>query len=475
MKIASLSENYDRNRTEIIELSKKFVIVTKDTSLIVLDSAADYVRYKIVPPQNDAELLAEYNRLVSRSHSAAANKNEDDGRISREVYDCFAEYKKWWNTPLEEFKKITMYETLEVAGGADESAAPELVLEERLFADAAPRVSATASARASSRASEPQLLAKTASGEASRSGKNPSVQIQAWSPERKYLAVLKKTPADKMYAKYLELKKEYKSSPAFYMEVSDYFAEEGYEALSLRILSNLAELNLENTDVLRALGNKLMERKNYPSAVSVFEKLIRLKGEIPQFRRDLGMAYHLNGEEQKAVDMLYSIALKKWDSRFDQVQQIALNDMNAIIASCRRENVKLDLSKIDKKLIENFDLDVRVILTWNTDDCDIDLWVTDKDGEKCYYGNRLTANGGRMSRDFTRGYGPEEFSIRTAPDGKLKIEVHYYGNHQQKVLQPVVVQAEVYTNFGRKNQQRQILTLQLDSVEGKFLVGEVEF
>ena len=150
---------------------------------------------------------------------------------------------------------------------------------------------------------------------------------------------------------------------------------------------------------------------NQALIVPVFEKLVKLRPEVPQFYRDLGMAYNLAGEKQKAVDTLYSVAYMNWDNRFNEVQQISLNDMNAIIAECHRNGIALDTSKIDKKLIQNFDVDVRVILTWNTDDCDIDLWVTDKDGEKCYYGNRITANGGRLSRDFTQGYGPEEFCI----------------------------------------------------------------
>ena len=222
--------------------------------------------------------------------------------------------------------------------------------------------------------------------------------------------------------------------------------------------------------MLRALGNKLVERNMYALAVPVFEKLVKLRPEIPQFYRDLGMAYYYAGKEQEAVDTLYSVACKKWDSRFDEVQQIALNDMNSIIA---RSSGKLDTSAIDKALLQNFDMDVRVVLTWNIDNCDVDLWVTDKDGEKCFYGNKLTANGGRMSRDFTQGYGPEEFCIKVAPGGKLKIEANYFGNHQQKLLQPVTVQAEVYTNFGRKNQKREILTLQLDSVKQTFFIGDV--
>ena len=46
---------------------------------------------------------------------------------------------------------------------------------------------------------------------------------------------------------------------------------------------------------------------------------------------------------------------------------------------------------------------------------------------------------------------------------------------QQKLLQPVTVQAEVYTNFGRADQKREILTLQLDSVKQTFFIGDVAY
>ena len=125
--------------------------------------------------------------------------------------------------------------------------------------------------------------------------------------------------------------------------------------------------------------------------------------------------------------------------------------------------------------MKNFDVDLRIVLTWNTDDCDIDLWVTDSDKEKCFYGHKLTRRGGRISRDFIQGYGPEEFCIKKAGEGAFKIEANYFANHQQKILQPVIVQAEVYTNFGRKNQKKEVLTLQLEQKNGTFTIGNAVF
>lgn len=483
-KIASLSDSYEKNKDEITKLAKLYTVVTKDTSLIVLDTVQDYVRYGIVPPD---ELKDEYNRLTGNGNSTFKNQKNE---ISQLVYQNFNAYKKWWNTNPEDFKKNKKSKgdiyspEIPIAVERTVESMNTMVVEDALvMAEAAPVVTRTAAAprmaTASARASaaldnfvEEEALTVNGPQNVQNEQIQPQVVLQAWSSNADYISVLKKTATDKMYAKYLELKKDYEKSPAFYMEVSDYFYEEELKDEALRILSNLAELNLENSDILRALGNKLIEREEYKLAAVIFEKLTKIRGEVPQFYRDLGLAYNLAGESQKAIEALWKIVCGTWDSRYAEIQQTALNDMNAIIEANKG---KLDTSSMDKDLLQNFDVDIRIVLTWNTDNCDVDLWVTDPDNEKCFYGYKLTKNGGRMSRDFTQGYGPEEFAIRVAPKGKYKIQANYYGNHQQKQLQPVIVQAEVYTNFGRKNQTRQVLTLQLDNIKQTFDIGEIEF
>ncbi|MBO4439123.1 MAG: DUF2135 domain-containing protein [Spirochaetaceae bacterium] len=482
-KIENLSVFYDDNKEEIIELAKKFNIVTQDTSLIVLDNVSDYVRYGITPP---AELKDEYDRLV-RSGSKTPAK---DG-IPNSVYRNFEAFKTWWNTSLKEFKEKKKQKKSKgewsgtgfnppVYSEAEAMAmnAPvynDMAGDSLMLMEAAPRTMRAAAPAAANTMALQESVAKSDDSDV-RDGRSLSskIELQTWSPDNDYLKKLKKTSTENMYSVYLELRAQYSASPAFFMEVSDYFFEEGLEKEAYRILSNLAEMETENSDILRALGNKLIEHKDYANAIWVFSKLTKIRSEIPQFYRDLAMAYHYNGENQQAVDTLWYMASKAWDNRFEEIQQIALNDMNSIIALNDKKS-KLDTSNIDKKLMENFPVDIRIVLTWNTDNCDIDLWVTDPDGEKCFYQNKLTANGGHMSRDFTQGYGPEEFCIKEAPEGTYKIEANYYGTSSQKMLQPVIVQAEVFTNFGRKNQKREVLTLQLDSVKGVFTIGTITF
>ncbi|MBI3269939.1 MAG: DUF2135 domain-containing protein [Planctomycetes bacterium] len=76
-------------------------------------------------------------------------------------------------------------------------------------------------------------------------------------------------------------------------------------------------------------------------------------------------------------------------------------------------------------------LDVKVTLTWDTDASDVDLWVTDPTGEKCFYEHKETAIGGRLDIDVTDGYGPETFTLPCAVPGNYLIEAHFFGDAGQ--------------------------------------------
>jgi uncharacterized protein YfaP (DUF2135 family) len=177
------------------------------------------------------------------------------------------------------------------------------------------------------------------------------------------------------------------------------------------------------------------------------------------------------GDAQRAVDTLYEVAVRPWDGRFPEIELVALSEMNAIIA---RAPTAVDTRRIDTRLIKNLPLDLRAVLTWDADNTDIDLWVTDPNGERAFYGNRLTYQGGRMSPDFTGGYGPEEFSLKTAKPGKYRVEANFYGHRQQVVAGATTIMLRLQTGFGTAQQQEKLVTLRLKDRREVVLVGEFE-
>ncbi|MEZ0266085.1 MAG: YfaP family protein, partial [Phycisphaerae bacterium] len=94
-------------------------------------------------------------------------------------------------------------------------------------------------------------------------------------------------------------------------------------------------------------------------------------------------------------------------------------------------------------------------------------------GEECNYSHNRTTIGGLVSRDFTQGYGPEEYCLKKLMPGEYKIKVHFYGNRDQKLVGPTTVQATVITNFGRPDEVRKPLTLRLKDSKDWVEVGTV--
>jgi len=94
--------------------------------------------------------------------------------------------------------------------------------------------------------------------------------------------------------------------------------------------------------------------------------------------------------------------------------------------------------------------DVKVVLTWDTP-TDVDLWVIDPRGEKCFYAHRSTKSGGNLDVDITAGFGPETFSMATALPGVYSVQVQYYSSHEAPVTR---VNVYVVLNEGGPREER---------------------
>ena len=242
-----------------------------------------------------------------------------------------------------------------------------------------------------------------------------------------------------------------------------------------RWLSNLAELELENRSLLRMLGYKLRYMGELRQARFIFETVKTLFPEEPQSYRDLALVLDELGEAQKAFDMYREVLERPMPRRFTGVEQIVLVELNRLVSRSRAVGMKLDTGGLDPAFLQPVEADLRVVINWDTDASDMDLWVTDITGEKCYYSHRLTTHGGHLSRDVTQGYGPEEYLGRKALPGPYLVQTHYYGTRSQKMLAPVTLYAEVYTDYGRPQEKRKTLAFRLNGRDQVVNVGKMAY
>jgi uncharacterized protein YfaP (DUF2135 family) len=168
------------------------------------------------------------------------------------------------------------------------------------------------------------------------------------------------------------------------------------------------------------------------------------------------------------------VVTEQWDSRFDEIEVVALMELNRLLAVVERAGQTVDVP-LDGRFRRLLDLDLRIVLSWDTDLTDMDLWVVEPSGETCDYSHNRTTIGGLISDDFTQGYGPEEYVLRRAMPGRYLIKANFYGSRAQQLTGPTTVQATIITNFGRPDERRQVLTLRLTEAKDVVEVGGVDF
>ena len=310
------------------------------------------------------------------------------------------------------------------------------------------------------------VIARSESGPASEP-RGVGLALKPRVSHAPYTERMRRAGDAELYAGDLEERAEYLNSSAFFIDAAARFFERRLNVPGLRVLSNLAEMKLENRQILRMLAYRLMQAGQMEMAVQVLEEVRELAPYEPQSLRDLAQAQAALGRSQEALDLLHETARRRWNSRFGEINTIALTEMNALLAL----NKKLKSEAIDSRLIQNLPSDIRVVLSWDMDNTDMDLWVMDPTGEAAYYGHKLTKNGGRMSRDCTQGYGPEEFMLKKAIPGRYQVMVDYFGHSRQTIAGEVTMMVTVISKFGTPEQKEERTTLRLSKTKDKVMVA----
>ncbi|MDR0331646.1 MAG: DUF2135 domain-containing protein [Chitinispirillales bacterium] len=551
-KIAELDLNYEANRAELTGLGAQFGIVTRNTSLIVLETVEDYARYNIEPPD---ELQAEYQKRVKeRAKQAEREREAERNMMIDEAVESAERIKEWWNADVTPKKpKYPIPEERDMRNGSKATDIDALLSSLRSGSDApqsrdgrielhrgrgvANRDSMLSSAgglrsgsdapqsRNGSSATDVDAISSSIGGLRSdgigfgsgvgsgfggggsgsadgidgllkaftggsgglnfrfRCGERLSEPIVAIKPIKKdnnYLNKLTGKTSDD-YQIYLKLRDDYAGSPTFYFDMADWFYTHKDKETALRILTSIADLELENASLYRLLGYRFKEYGEFALEKFVCKKVMQWRPMEPQSYRDYALALADNGEAQAALDSLYALLTKSYSADISEssngIEEVVIMEINRLIA----KNAKLNASKIDKRLITNVPVDVRVVINWNMNNADIDLYVKDPLNEVCSYDNSDTKIGGHMSFDNTDGYGPEQFILKKAVKGKYRVYVNYYGARPFTASGPSTVMVEIFTKYAHSSaERRRVVCFQLPNTkkpikEAKVEVAEFEF
>ncbi len=552
-KIANLDFQYAKNADEIELLGKKYGIITKNTSLIVLEDIHDYISYDIIPP---AELRAEFDRIKKQEQDNNLAQQKNNWESIQSYYEGL---NTWWKKNIKyqgqkiaskyKYKRETPLtrrvanETIQGDPNAELTVEPvgngaaSIVIEENNVNNVpppppAPKVDMVkyvkpVVAKAEETTEEPQKIEiikdikdkkvgleevvvvgygvqKKSNATAGYFAKetiepgltnnlaqalnNVSSELKnsvsdtltfdsknndkTWNPDRLYLKAFAKAPKEKQYDLYIELRNAQERNPSFYFDVAHFFYNQGNVKKALQVISNIADLGLENHQLYKTLTYTLRQWKDYEDALFTAKQVAKWREHEPQSIRDYAMTLEDAGKYQDAFDQLIK-ALEvnyygEMSGQYEGVEDIILMDLNRLII----EHKGLKTDKLTKKYQEKMPVDIRIIMNWNLMDVDLDLHVIEPNGEECYYGHTKTVAGARFSKDFTEGYGPEQYLIRNAVKGKYQIRTNYYGETELTENGPATIMVEIYTTQAGKT-SKTLKTIQLGKVKENEVLAEI--
>jgi len=477
-RIADLEIIYEVNKEEIEALGREYNIVTQNTSLIVLEDLNDYVEFRITPPE---ELLVDYNKKIEKLDSGEKNRKniaiqrEEKNRLQEieKTVNLLSKKKEWWikDFPKTAPPKLKNKNNGEANGRSIDIAdlsEHKVIMEERYPEPVFMRVERGDFLPENEESKEKPEETKDVFS------KNPTIRLKEWNPDMPYMEVLNTVSNDKLYDTYYSIRKDYKNTPSFYVDVSILMQNRGLYEDALLVLSNLAEIELENYRLLRVLAHRLLHTNHTEYSIYQFETVKRLRPEEPQSFRDLALAYDQHKEYQKALD-IFTDMIETPFGRFHDIKLYATEEMNNMLERAKRENITLDIRRIDSRLLNNMPVDIRIIMSWDSDNTDIDLWVTDPHDQNCFYGHKETYNGGMYFSDFTGGYGPETYQIREAIKGKYTITAKYFADHSQSITGPTSIYLDIFTQYATDKEKKETIIVRLDNAKEEITVGEIVY
>lgn len=320
-----------------------------------------------------------------------------------------------------------------------------------------------------------------------------TLAVTAWSADIPYVAALDRSAPAARYQSYLKLRDKYAGMPAFYLDCARVFFKDGQISLGKRILTNLLEMGVEDAAMMRVTAFVFSEFGLLEEADNLYEKLVRLRPEWPQARRERALVLAARGRladadgDAETAKAYFGLALalmgdafwRPWgelpdemalvyleDGRYEGFDTLAATDYHGLRQEAQRRfglaGRRLAYAPLEPFFKDDVQADLMVTLEWDDAEADMDLWVIEPSGEPCFWENDETDFGGILSADLTSGMGPEAYMIRKALPGEYQIVVHYYGSQRLDVNGPTTCVATIIYHFGRAEERREKITIRLD-------------
>ncbi len=248
---------------------------------------------------------------------------------------------------------------------------------------------------------------------------------------------------------------------------------------ALKLLSSVMEKNSGDFVALRDMAIKAIEWNQCEQAYYMMRRIIANRQYEPLPYLISAQALAKSGNRDLSLIFYYMCLNSHWDSEYGSFKEISAlqcsrymkelvkTNFNKEKSSSERISFLKDMHNSTEDILEDMPADssdIVILISWNTDNTDVDLHVLEPTGEDCYYANRHTKIDGKLTIDVTGGFGPEMYILKKAPNGKYKVRVELYSEDRTKTCSKSKIYVDFYRNFGLPNEKhlRKTVILQDD-------------
>lgn len=240
---------------------------------------------------------------------------------------------------------------------------------------------------------------------------------------------------------------------------------------ALKALSSLVEENPGDAVLARDVGISAMSFGLSADAFHLFRRVANSRPYEPQTYRAMGQALTRMGQADLAIAYFEVALAGRWDGRFGDFRKIVAVEYFDLLQQITSGKMKTSVPDFAKQRLPEVarevqidSADIVVMITWNTDGTDVDLHVTEPGGETCFYGNRNTRMGGKLTQDVTQGYGPEMYVLKNAQSGQYLVQAKYFASDRNRASTRTKVSVVVIEDYGTQAQRmsERVVTLAYD-------------
>jgi len=206
----------------------------------------------------------------------------------------------------------------------------------------------------------------------------------------------------------------------------------GAYALAARAYGSLVDLYPNRAELLRAAGQRLDALADrFPAArdlaIDAYRRALAERPDHAHTYRLLALSLLLANRSDTDAEVLPTLAAGIARASETAVSTVLSDDRavaQAVLAARHPEHAAEYLGAQSSPVSRQATL--RIVLAWETDANDVDLHVLDRAGDEAYYAHPALPSGGMLLQDITRGWGPEMFTIVDPRAFPYRVAVHYY-------------------------------------------------